>query len=308
MIPKLSALKAAYVDQIYNIDTALKRDEPVFLFLIGSPGAGKSSGHTEAKSAGLIPDNYATLNVDLLLESLIPFRASSSMAHLLKHIPETKEFVKFSTIPAYGSKKEDVGMFKWYDDSKKHFKDLADKSLNQIRDVYELLSKKNATAKLLDIHEKAIQRAIKKKINIVLETTLSLKGTRVKKVDEIMKMLEKTPYKVVFYHVYGKPDEVASRLRVRQEYEMPHDDFPYYRYVPANVEAVKEYMKSNKEAFDALKTQYTHATFGEFENIAKNMPKFPELDAGKQLETLIRVYGQTRKSKKKTKRSTKKST
>ena len=99
---KLSDLTPQAVDTLYGIDSAQPSDTPTFLFLVGAPGAGKSSGHARAIEAGILQaGNYATINMDTLLESLLPFRAASAMAHFMKRRPATHDLTRFASISAY---------------------------------------------------------------------------------------------------------------------------------------------------------------------------------------------------------------
>lgn len=269
---RLSALTPDVVDAFYNIDGAQPSEHPTFLFLVGAPGSGKSSGHARAFDAGILsPGDYATINMDTLLESLVPFRAASSMAHFLKRNPKTKEFVRFASIGAYGTRKENLGLFKWYDEAHSALEEIDPttiRAFNRVRAEFAPLQDQEAETRLLDINEAALQRAIKKRINVVYETTLSLtKDGRVNKVDSLMHLLKQRPYRVVFYHVTGTPEDVVQRIRARQEHGAPQDPYPFYRYVPTNPERVAEMIRGTKEAFDTVRAQYEQAaTFDEFVN------------------------------------------
>ncbi len=271
--PRLSALTDEVVDHLYGVDRASPVEIPTFLFLVGSPGAGKSSGHARAIDAGIIPaGNYVTVNLDTLLESLAPFQAASSMAHLLKQGP-ARNATKFSSLFAYGTRKENMGLFKWYNighEALEKEDPAAVAALNTVREHFRNLQDEEAPAKLMELNESAMGRAIRKGVHIVYETTLSLnKSGRVAKVDEIMAALAKAPvpYRVVFFHIRGDPAETAARIHARQEYGMPYEDPPYYRYVPTSVKATTEMIEKIAEAFAAVaKTYKGRATFEEFEN------------------------------------------
>ena len=262
MEPQLSALTDDVVDRLYNISGATPDAHPVFLWLVGTPGAGKSTGHAKAIAEGLLPaGNYATINLDTLLESLLPFRAASSMGYYVKRaLPDAE--AKFSSISAYGTRKENLGLFKWYDTSRA---DLAErnsdavKALNSIREQFESLRDREADAKLTDLNEAALARAIRRSVPIVYETTLSLnKSGTVTKVDDLMKFLKKEgpQYRVVFYMVYGSYDEVSARIEARQEYGMPYEEMPFYRYVSAKPETVAEMTAKMSDAFAAMHKKY----------------------------------------------------
>lgn len=315
MYPSLSALTPPVVDHLYNIDGAAPDEHPTFLWLVGSPGAGKSSGHARAIGEGLIPaGNYATINLDTLLESLVPFRAASAMGHYVKHAPAMQETgAKFSSIFAYGTRKENMGLFKWYNTAHNAIAaadPAATANLNRVRAEFAHLDGHEAEAKLTDINQAAIDRAISRGINIVYETTLSLskakkgeKGRKVQKVEEVLSMIRAhgRPYKVVFYHIYGEPGEVAARIRARQEYGMPYEEMPFYRYVAASPALVEDFTQSTREAYEALKAQYGGERGFKFDAWANTMdparlPPPRNFNAPAQLRRITRAYGPRRRT------------
>jgi hypothetical protein len=262
MYRTLSDLTEPVVDALYHIDTATSRAAPAFVMMIGAPGAGKSSGHAAAIDAGYLPaGDYATINLDSLLEALVPFRAASSMAHLLKQ--RHRDHVKFASISAYSSKKDNLGLFKWYNTAHAALQAAEPNTVaafNTVRAQWPAPASE-AAASIIALNEAAIKRAIQGRVPIVYETTATVgKDGRVAKVDAIAAALEGTPYQLVIMHVTGKPADVAARVKARQEHGMPADAAPFYRMVPAAV--VAEQVGKNKEAFAALQAQYAGlATF-----------------------------------------------
>lgn len=239
---RLSDLTPAVVDVLYNIQGPVPQAEPVFVFLVGAPGSGKTSGHGQAIEAGIIPPgNYATINIDVLLESLLPFRSASATAAAAAPM-------RFSTIGAYTSRKEDLGLFKWVDKA------------SPLTDL-------EAPNTLIEINEAALQRAIDRRIPIVYETTLYLsKEGRVSKIDALMRTLKTTPYRIVFYHIRGEPAEIAMRLHSRQQATAKADP-PFVRTVPTSIEAVTEMVNQNQRAFEVLRKKYKkRAHFEDTEN------------------------------------------
>jgi hypothetical protein len=313
MEPHLSALTDAVVDRLYNIDGSLPEPNPVFLWIVGSPGAGKSTGHARAIETGILPaGRYVTINLDTLLESLTPFRAASAIGYYVKHaMPEAN--AKFSSISAYGSRKENMGLFKWYDTAHNRLAAADPASvatLNRIRAVYEPLRDQEAERRILDLNEAAIQRAIERSVPIVYETTLSLnKSGNVQKVEDIMALLKRIgpQYHVVFYHVYGPSEEVAARIAARQEYGMPYEEMPFYRYVTAKPEAVAEFMNKTAEAVAAVRKKYakTGVVFKEWENRMdpSRLAEAREFNAGNYLRRVKRAYGPRRRTSSRTLRS-----
>lgn len=257
---RLSDLTPAVVDHLYGIDSAVPTMDPTFVFLVGSPGVGKSSGHEIAKAKGYLPADtraYATVNLDTLLESVTPFRAGSALGHILKH----RHGVKVDTIHAYQSKKENMGAFNTYNTV---HDDLVAKNanmirrLNTVRERFLPLKDVPVAKNLLTINDEAIERAIKKSIPIVYETTLTYtkRARRVEKFEKIKSWIEEfnPRYKIVILHLLGEPAEIAERIDRRQEYVMPFGDKPYYRVVPTFL--VDKFVAGTAEAVRELKAMY----------------------------------------------------
>ena len=275
---KLSDLTPAVVDSLYNIDRATPVAEPTFLFLIGVPGSGKSSMYDRF-------DNHAIINIDTLLESLFPFRAASSMSHYMQQQQQAKADVTFTSIGAYSSRKENMGMFKWYDKAPHGF--------HRVRERFQPLSGHEASLSLNDITSHALARAITKHINIVYETTLASSS---KKVDDIMYFIKKNkaPYRVHLTYVRASAANAAARIRARQEYGMPQEEYPFYRYVPESEEFARTQIEQTERALTALRKKYKHAIrFEVAENplVAERLPAINRRSASTRRRHILRAYG-----------------
>jgi hypothetical protein len=284
MLSQLSALTPPIVDHLYNIDGASPVDSPVFLFLVGAPGAGKSSGHAHAIESGILQaGNYATINLDILLESLVPFRAATAMAHYYGKTP----------FPTYSSNKENLGAFDWYDKDRDSIDPTGEFSC--VRERFLPLKDKVAEHRITDINDVALARAINRHINIVYETTLHVASNgRVKKVDDIMSYLKKHPYRIVFYHITGSPIDIAARIHARQEYGMPQEAAPFYRYVPVKAEHVELLVRDTAAGFAAVSKRYgKKATFAEFTNVYDVMkaPQPNRRSRSTRKKAIMRAYG-----------------
>lgn len=299
----LSALTDGVVNHLYNIDSANPQARPIFLFLVGAPGAGKSSGHARAIATGLLPPTgYATLNVDTLLESLAPFRAASAMAQLLKTRGKTRNLTKFATISAYGTRKENLGLFKWYNTAHSELAAADPETIaafNTVRAQFADLTDREAKAKLLDLHDAALDRAMEKGVPIVYETTLSLnKSGRVTKVDDIMDHMP-AKYIPVMWHIKANLANLPARIKARQEKQMPADPFPYYRYIPAKL--LEELAVSTATAFEHIQTSSKYADirkrlaiFDSYENPfnADRLARLPSPPPfTEQRNQIVRAYG-----------------
>lgn len=236
-IEKLSDLTPEVVDHLFGIDRAEPVADPTFTFIVGVPGIGKSS----------VPaSGHATINLDTLLEGLIPFRAASAIAYAMRS-------EKFSSIIGYGSRKENLGMFNWYD----RMEGNKDPAFNALRTRFAPLHGKSAPASIITIAEAAIQRAIQKRINIVYETTVRVTARtgRITKVDDVMRSLP-AEYRVRVIHLTGDPDEVATRVHARQEYQMPYGPRPFQRRVDTERADIVKLMEAIHEGVKTLRRQY----------------------------------------------------
>jgi hypothetical protein len=268
-IPRLSRLTPAVVDAIYGTAAAASKEAPTFVWLVGAPGAGKSTGHRHAIERGFVePGNYATVNLDSLLESLLPFRVGSSMSYMVSRM--YPNVAKFASISAYQSKKENVGAFSWYNTAHNA---LAERdpdlvgALNAIREQFVRLTEKEKSRPLISKNEAALQRAIDKRVDIVYETTLSVnKDGRVAKFDELMAVLADTPYTVKVIHVTAPAENIAARVAARQEYGMPYENQPFYRMVPPS--ATKPLVIGMARGVAAIHVQYPDIEIVEIENPA----------------------------------------
>jgi len=277
---KLSDLTPAVVDSLYNIDRATPIAEPTFLFLIGVPGSGKSSMYGRF-------DNHATINIDTLLESLLPFRAASSMSHYMQQ-QQAKADGTFTAIGAYGSRKENLGMFKLYDESPG-----PKQAFYRVRERFQPLSGHEASLSLNDLTSHALARAITKHINIVYETTLAASS---KKVDDIMYFIKKhkAPYRVNLTYVRASAANAAARVRARQENGMPQEEYPFYRYVPESEEFARKQIEHTEHALTALRKKYKHAIrFEVVENplITERLPATNRRSASTRRRHILRAYG-----------------
>ena len=284
MQPSLSALTPPVVDHLYNIDGATPSESPVFLFLVGAPGVGKSSGHAYAIESGIIQaGNYATINLDTLLESIEPYRASTAIAHYLGKTPTT----------SYTSNKENLGAFAWYNSLPPKETEETD-SFNRIRAHFLPLKDQVAPQRLVDINDLALARAINRGVDIVYETTLHVSSTgRVKKVDDIMSYIKKRPYRAVFYHITGDPREIAARVHARQEHGMSQNAAPFYRYIPTNPEVIERMARDTAAGFAAVRKRYGKvATFAEFTNLhdPTKLPAPNRRSRSTRRRAIIRAY------------------
>lgn len=295
-VPHLSALTPPVVDHLFGIDTSEPVASPRFVFIVGVPGVGKSSVPRR------LPGGHATINLDILLEAIEPFRAASAIAHALKSDERSREKVSFASIFGYGTRKENLGMFDWYDRARPELasslpaEELSD--YNAIREHYRPLHGQTASETIIAAAAAAIQRAIDRHINIVYET--NLEGGRIAKVSEIVEHLPPT-YRVSLYHVFGPAAEVAERIHARQEYSMPYNSpAPFYRYGSTDRAKIKELLSDNRKAVATLRRKYEKSGTVQFHEIETHLdpsrlPRARAFDPRAQRERIIRAYGTRRR-------------
>ena len=288
-VPQLSALTPPVVDHLFGIDTAEPVASPLFVFIVGVPGAGKSSVPRR------LPGGHATINLDILLEAIEPFRAASAIAHTLKSDERTREKISFASIFGYGTRKENLGMFNWYDRARPTLDSSEELgNYNVVRERFRPLHGQTAPETIIEIAAAALQRAIDRHINIVYET--NLEGGRITKVSAIVDTLPPT-YRVALYHVFGPVTEVADRIHARQEYSMPYDPVgPFYRYVTTNPEIIKEQINNNRKAVRSLRRKYEAAGAIQFHEIQTRLdparlPPAHTFNPRAQRNRIIGAYG-----------------
>lgn len=285
---KLSDLTPEVVDSLYGIDKATPVADPVFVFMIGSPGAGKSQGHAQLAELEILKDkNYCTINLDSLLESLKPFRAGSAIGHLLKmYLGESYPKVSMdapksaprpktpSFIHTYQSTAENVGAFSFYNDpyTRTSLENAVLEKLgaNYVEEVEAAARRNEIFGTLNAVRERfpkeaagaesiivknteAIIRAIGKGINIVYETTFDVSADGiVKKFDGLYKKLQSTPYYIHVLLIDDETSHIQKKIKARQEYGMPYENYPFYRYVPFGSSIVDMYRDRNNKAVSAI--------------------------------------------------------
>lgn len=252
LVSSLGDLTPTVVDQMFGTSSAtpISVRPPTFLFLVGAPGSGKSSGHSRAITEGIITDgNYVTINLDTLLESLVPFRASTAMAH---HIGKV-----MSPLPGYMSKNQNLGFMRRFGEKYAEVKPYIpvdqQAQMNSIIGQYSgLASRPKSVQNLIQITDTAIQRAIAKRVDIVYETTFS----NTKKFEELFQILQPAGYHTFLYYIEASQPNVSARLTARQNFQMPASEKPYQRFVDPSAEEVTKLLQKNKESVMAIQQKY----------------------------------------------------
>jgi hypothetical protein len=283
---KLSDITPSMEDAAFHIDTAIPVERPTLFILIGSPGAGKSSGHKYALDAmgiggGAGAPGYATIDLDLLVEKMESFRAASMLARIISRDPELKAFagdIAFPTMEAYISDRQNLKMFDWFDELIARVGLTAeqlnspewggDEVMNAIKQLWDIRKRWGALKgirggeALWKRTNIAIERAMSKRVNIVYETTMGPGkfGKKIAKFDALKTLADRYGYNIHLYHI-GCSDpakqgalieEIQTRVTGRQEFNTPFRAKPFWRYVPP--EGIKELVEKNAIAFNYIQS------------------------------------------------------
>lgn len=226
---KLSDMTQADEDHLFHIDTAVPVPAPTLFMLIGSPGAGKSSGHSVAQQAmlnglrvegwggeepaapghgGSVAPPYVSIDLDLLVERMEPFRVASMIHRIISHNPvlsaymippdprrprnAAKRAASLNTMKAYISESQNLELFNNFDwlmaKVAADAAALATPELIEAKAILDELAplrgrwrtvkgqRLGREAALYLRVMGAITRAMAKRVNIVYETTLTPPG------------------------------------------------------------------------------------------------------------------------------------
>jgi hypothetical protein len=213
---KLSDMTQVDEDHLFHIDTAVPVPAPTLFMLIGSPGAGKSSGHSVAQQAmkailgegnwgGSEAPPYVSIDLDLLVERMEPFRVASMIHRIISHNPvlsaymippdprrprnTAKKAASLNTMKAYISESQNLELFNnidWL--MAKVAADAAEFATPELIEAKAILDElaplrgRWRTVKGQRLGREAalylrvmgaITRAMAKRVNIVYETTLT---------------------------------------------------------------------------------------------------------------------------------------
>jgi hypothetical protein len=311
------------VAEMYGISSATPDDDPYFVFLVGVPGAGKSAGHRALVESGIFADgNYATMNLDILLESIIPFRATSALSHAIKTFlgsdyPRSKDIKKYSSITGYGAKSSNVGALDFYNSEITKIKllralafklakvegvsvlDAARKILKMFRKfrdlIVSLVPEREVVPSLLDLHKEALSTAIEKHLNIVYETVFS----NIDKFDKLYEPLIAAGYKILIIYIKDDPEHISAKIRARQEYGMPYGKYPFYRFVPSGLDAVNKQITSLETSIGKIKDKIASGAYNKdlihIETVQSRfdpskLPEAVDMTFFEEIENIMRAY------------------
>ena len=95
-------------------------------------------------------------------------------------------------------------------------------------------------------------------------------------------------------YVRASAANAAARVRARQEYGMPQEEYPFYRYVPETEEFARTQIEQTERALTALRKKYKHAMrFEVAENplVVERLPAANRRSASTRRRHIVSAYG-----------------
>jgi len=252
---------------------------PYFILLIGSPGVGKTNMINKYITDKLKrnKDNFYKISLDLILEKITPFReATIEIYNKLK--PGERE-KKTEEINVTFNKKQ-YGLLNFstiYQTSYKNF-NITSKKMEKLAEINSLpippASNKNRPKKSIvgniaedsiqtfsDIADESIRYAIKKRFNIIYDTTIT---PTFSKILNIMKMLEeeyqdgqnKYKIKVVLIKAEGETEEKKNNIekqteQISKQINRRHRNMIHNGYIRTiRKSLIPTFIKDNRSGFD----------------------------------------------------------
>ena len=273
------------LDRVMHLfgDKIESQKNPLFVFVIGSPGVGKTTQtrrYIDAKYGEGFYDNMYNVSLDTLVEHIEPYRNmtlhayKNKVAHKKTNLNENN-YAHFSTIYLPIIQSEDsnfsianqniklrtrLGLITHMSqnkpsNSKKRKHNAVEtntkkaKSVKSAKSVQSVQSVKKSET-LLTILDKAIQEGINRSYNIIYDTTLNGK---LDKFDKIKQMIDasKIPYDVLVLHITANIKTIQSRLKKRHS-EMVKEGF--LRAI--NPKIIDKFITQNKTSYEAAKEKY----------------------------------------------------
>jgi predicted ABC-type ATPase len=279
LFTKSSNITLDRVMHLFGADKIVPQEDPLFVFVIGSPGVGKTT--QTRRYFGELYDSMYNVSLDTIVEHIEPYRNMTLHAYKNKvaHKKNLNEnnYAHFSTIylPIIQSEESNFSIANQNIKLRKKLGLITNMSQNKNTNskkrkynAIETNTKKAKTVKsaqsaqsvksvksvkksgLLTILDKAIQEGINRSYNIIYDTTLNGK---LDKFDKIKQMIDasKTPYNVLVLHITANAKTIQSRLKKRHS-EMVKEGF--LRAI--NPKIIDIFIKQNKTSYEAAKEKY----------------------------------------------------
>jgi len=256
-----------------------------------------------------------------LLESLVAFRAASALGHTFHSMLKDSYPVRakpFSSIKSYKSKKSNVGAFNFFRDADSQSelfealvqKYVAEKGVStdaavahlssvfsKFNDLSNVFSPSSEVSEsIVDLTNEAIDIAIMKHINIVWETTFS----SIDKFEKYYKKLIDNGYMIVVLHIEDTVEHIIAKIKNRQEFNTPYQEFPFYRHIPTKESVIKGLIEKNREVVELIEEGLRSGTYDpDLVYVDTYVQKFDPsrlhgpvtFDFDKQIDHILDAYG-----------------
>jgi hypothetical protein len=247
---------------------------PYFIFLIGSPGVGKT--YTLNHFFGKRLDNFYKVSLDLILEKITPFRTTTKQIYNL-----LKGEQKDNQDPDVNFTKNDFGLLNFstiYQTSYNNF-GIPDKREEKLAKIQSLKNsvedkkpskkstKKNKTKSQHDkfsiIAENSIKRAIEMRYNIIYDTTITPTFSKITNIIQLLEDTYKTytpdkmKYKICVILVEAKGDDTQQVEQITRQINERHKKMIKEGYIRAiRKSLVFGFIKDNRLGWELAKEHF----------------------------------------------------
>ena len=296
LFTKSSNITLDRVMHLFGADKIVSQDDPLFVFVIGSPGVGKTT--QTRRYFGELYNSMYNISLDTIVENIKPYRnatikAKNNVERIKKEKGfssnlENENYADLSTMylqvirseePIYSSKAEYERVIKKI--NKKYTQKAANlKAVNAVNAVStntvstKAVSTKAAKSKavktqggsLLTIMDEAIIEGINRSYNILYDTTFAAdsKGN-INKFDKVLEWIiqSKILYQIIILHITASPETIQRRLKGRHT-QMAHEGF--LRAIHPKL--IPKFVEENKKCYNILKDAYEGNPLFSFEEIS----------------------------------------
>ena len=263
------------------IEELQKYVAPLFILLVGSPGAGKShSIDNIISSKNLVPDSFYKVSLDSIVEHIAPYREATKRLHNTArkkhgHVPVGENIYKYPLpnddyailsevyLTTIQSRNKQFGLpekerrvtAKLNNPNIKFTPKKAIKAIKAIKGIKPVKDYKN----LIECLYEGLKYGIDHGVNIIFDTTLDNTTTKDKNKlkDKIIPLLDKArvKYNILVVLVEAPLSDIKARLQKRHNINMIHKEKYLRAVAPKLIET--HFIKDNQKGFDAIKKWYT---------------------------------------------------
>ena len=278
LFTKSSNITLDRVMRLFGADKIVSQKDPLFVFVIGSPGVGKTT--QTRRYFGELYDSMYNISLDTIVENIKPYRnatikAKNNVERIKKEkgFPsnlENENYADLSTMylqvirseePIYSSKAEYDRVIKKI--NKKYTQKALNANANAVKAVKAV---KTQGGSLLTILDEAIVEGIKRSYHILYDTTFATdsKGN-INKFDKVLEWIiqSKILYQIIILHITASPETIQRRLKGRHT-QMAHEGF--LRAIHPKL--IPKFVEENKKCYNILKDAYEGNPLFSFEEIS----------------------------------------